>query len=152
MNASFPSAEWFKALQELMNGQKEKYERYGFVDSRAIFVVKPGDGLETEHYYATIFDTYECSDVKELSDGEVKTFDADWVYEGAYGDWKEMIENIKANGHADLDHSLNRLSLLKHPFRVHGIDQMRVDLFYRQQFTFQEFIDESSNVDTTFAV
>ena len=150
MKASFPSVEWFQSLQGLMNGQRNKYERYGFADSRAIFAVKAGDGAGNDRYFATIFDTYDCTEVKELGAAQVKSFDADWLYEGGYADWKEMIENIKANGHADLDHSLNRLSLLKHPFRVYGEDQMRVDLFYRQQFTFQEFIDECSGVDTDF--
>ena len=79
------------------------------------------------------------------------TFDPDWVLEGAYDGWEEMIESIRANGRADADHTLNRFSLLRHPCDVHGEDQTRVDLFHRLQITFQECIDESASVDTAFS-
>ena len=148
--AAFPSVEWFQALQELMNAQTEKYRRFGFVDSRGVFSVKAGDALGRDRYFGAAFEIYECVDVRELSAEEVQGFDPDWVFEGAYGDWKEMIENIEANGRADSDHTLNRLSLLRRPFDVHGEDQTRVDLFHRLQITFQEFIDEAAAVETGF--
>jgi hypothetical protein len=148
--AAFPSVEWFQALQELMNAQTQKYRRFGFVDSRGVFSVKAGDALGQDRYFGAAFEIYECVEIRELSAGDIQGFDPDWIYEGAYGDWKEMIENIVANGHADSDHTLNRLSLLRHPFNIHGEDQTRVDLFQRLLSTFQEFIDEASAVETGF--
>ncbi len=150
-NAIFPSVEWFQALGELMNAQTEKYRRFGFVDSRGVFSVKANDEMDRDRFFGAVFEVYECVDVQELSAAEVRGFDPDWVFKGAYGDWKEMIENIRVNGRADSDHTLNRLSLLRHPFDVHGEDQTRVDLFHRLQITFQEFIDESASVDTAFS-
>ncbi len=148
MKATFPSIEWFQALQKRMNEQEEKYKLLGFVDARGVFGVK-GNGSK-DRYFGAVFDTYDCAEVKELSQDELKKFDYDWIFEGDYADWKEMLQNIKANGHADADHSLNRLSLLKHPFRIHGDDQMRVDMFYRLQATFQEFMDDSAVIDTVY--
>ena len=134
-----------------MNDQTEKSRRFGFVDSRGIFSVKADDVMDRDRFFGAVFEVYECVNVQELSTDEVRGFDPDWVFEGAYDGWKEMIESIRANGRADADHTLNRLSLLRHPFDVHGEDQTRVDLFHRLQITFQEFIDESASVDTVFS-
>ena len=81
---------------------------------------------------------------------EIEDYDPDWILEGDLDTWREMIENIKANGRADSDHTLNRLSLLQHPFRIYGADQTRVDQFHRQALSFQEFVDASAALDTTF--
>ena len=77
---------------------------------------------------------------------EVEAFDPDWILEAPLSDWAEMIENIRAHGRADSDHTLNRLSLLQHPFRIHGSDQTRVDIFHRQQLSYQEFFDQIAAV------
>ena len=49
-----------------------------------------------------------------------------------------------------LEHDIFCLSLLQHPFRIYGIDQMRVDQFYRQQFTYQELFDEAATLYTVY--
>lgn len=146
----FPSVEWFQALQELVNSQEEKYRRLGYADSRALFRIKAGDGLKTDRAFGVVFDVYSCTEVRDLGPDEADAWDPDWVLEASFADWKEMIDNVRANGRADSDHTLNRLSLLQHPFRIYGADQMRVDQFYRQQFTYQEFIDEAATLDTVY--
>jgi hypothetical protein len=146
----FPSADWFRAIQARMNAQEAKYRDLGYADSRGVFHVAAGGPLPADRYFGLTFEVYGCVDVRELSEAELESFDPDWIFRGSYPDWREMIANIRAHGRADADHTLNRLSLLKHPFRVHGADPMRVDLFHRQQASFQEFIDESASVDTEF--
>jgi hypothetical protein len=150
MQVPFPSAAWFEALGRRMNAQVEKYRALGYADSRGVFAVRADDGLARDRYFGVVFEVYECLEVRELAADEVEGFDSDWTLDGKYGDWKEMIENIRAGGQADPDHTLNRLSLLGHPFRIHGRDPMRVDLFHRQQASFQEFIEESAAVETVF--
>ena len=88
--------------------------------------------------------------MRELAAGELERFDPDWIIEGDLDGWREMIENIKANGRADSEHTLKCLSLLEHPFRLHGSDQGRVARFHRQALSFQEFLDASAVLDTTF--
>jgi hypothetical protein len=152
MEAEFPSAIWFDALGRRMNEQPAKYQSYGFITSRAVFRVMKNHKLGADRNFGVVFDAYECVEVRELRNDEIAAFDADWIFEGSYEAWKEMIGNIKANGAADNEHTLNRLSLLGHPFRLTGADQIRMDLFYREQFSFQAFIDESTAIDTTFAI
>lgn len=152
LHAAFPSAAWFAALQQRMNGDTERFKRLGFADSRAIFIVETDGPIKGDRSFGVVFDTYECTEVRELSPAEATAFGHDWKFEGQYGAWREMIENIRAHGAADSEHTLGRLSLLKHPFRLYGDDQMRVDLFYRQQSSFQEYMDGAAGVETEFAL
>ena len=140
---AFPSLQWFEALQALMNENEEQYKALGYADSRAVF--KVGDRA-----YGLAFEIYSCAEARELATDEIGAYDPDWILEGDLDTWREMIENIKANGRADSDHTLNRLSLLQHPFRIYGADQTRVDQFHRQALSFQEFVDASAALDTTF--
>jgi hypothetical protein len=65
-----------------------------------------------------------------------------------------MLENIRRNGHADLTHTLNYLTLPDWPFRLVPVDegegQLDVDRFYRYNETLQEFFDETGYVGTRF--
>ena len=139
----FPSLQWFQSLRGLMNESEEKYRALGYADSKGVF--KVGDLA-----YSLVFEVHRCSSVRELTVGEVERYDPDWIIEGGLGDWREMIENIKANGHADSEHTLKELSLPEHPFRLYGADRGRVDRFHRQAPSFQEFVDASVALDTTF--
>ena len=65
--------------------------------------------------------------------------------------WKEMIENITANGGPDLSHSLNFLALPGDPIKVTSADQLKDDVFSRFIGTFQEFFDGAQHVETEFA-
>jgi hypothetical protein len=147
--AQFPSTQWFEQLAARMNEQRAKYQNFGFVTARAIFRVT-GTPAGNRNF-GLVFDGFECLEVHELANGAIGSFDSDWVMEGDYATWKEMVQNIKAHGEADADHTLNRLGLLGHPMKVHGEDQTRVDVFYRQLFSFQAFINESAAIETSFA-
>ena len=142
--SDFPSVEFFRVLQRSMNDNPDKFRALGFTDSRAVFAVRADDELKSDRYFGAVFEVYDCTEICELEAGEVEGFDPDWILEADCADWREMIANIRAEGAADSDHTLNRLSLLGHPFRIHGADQTRVDVFHRQQLSYQEFFDQAS--------
>lgn len=147
--AEFPSRQWFELLAARMNEQRAKYQNFGFVTARAVFrIIGTPAGNRN---FGLVFDGFECLEVTQLDDRAVAGFDPDWIIEGDYATWKEMISSIKAHGEADPDHTLNRLCLLGHPLKVYGDDQTRVDIFFRQLFSFQAFIDEAATVETSFA-
>ena len=131
-----------------MNDQRAKYQNFGFVTARAVFRIIGSAGGNRN--FGLVFDGFECLEVVELDDSAIAGFDPDWTLEGDYATWKEMVSNIKSHGEADPDHTLNRLCLLGHPFKVYGDDQTRVDIFFRQLFSFQAFIDEAAAVETSF--
>jgi hypothetical protein len=147
--AQFPSRQWFEQLAARMNEQRAKYQNFGFVTARAVFRIRGTPSGDRN--FGLVFDGFECLEVHELDDAAVAGFDPDWIMEGDYAIWKEMVQNIKSHGEADPDHTLNRLCLLGHPLKIHGEDQTRVDVFYRQLFSFQAFVNEAAGVDTAFA-
>ena len=60
-----------------------------------------------------------------------------------YARWKDMIENIKDNGKADLHHTLNTIDLEDPDGLARSNDGYRRDAFYRFNQTFQYFFDVS---------
>jgi hypothetical protein len=148
-SAQFPSTQWFQHLARRMNEQRAKYQNFGFVTARAIFRILGSPSGNRS--FGLVFDGFECLEITELKDAEIGAFDPDWIMEGDYATWNDMVQNIKEHGEADPDHTLNRLCLLGHPLKVYGDDQTRVDIFFRQLFSFQAFIDEASGVETSFA-
>ena len=66
-------------------------------------------------------------------------------------EWRGMLENIRTNGQADLDHTLNSIDLEKPEAFAIGEDYTRRDLFYRFNQTLQDFFDASAEMETTFA-
>ena len=67
-------------------------------------------------------------------------------------DWEDMLENIRENDEADLDHSLNTMDLDSIDGLAHSYtgDQYRQDMFFRYNQTFQYFFDQSARVETEF--
>ncbi|MDO8433712.1 MAG: hypothetical protein Q7S58_15010 [Candidatus Binatus sp.] len=64
-------------------------------------------------------------------------------------DWKELIENVGANGFADAQHTLNTLvypGRLKLRYR----DANGMDKFYLYNQSFQYFINAAARLKTTF--
>ena len=46
------------------------------------------------------FEGAECSAAAKVQDSDLMA--ADYILDMSYADWKEMIQNIAQNGHADL--------------------------------------------------
>ncbi len=151
--ATFPSVAWFQALADRMARQPEKYRRLGGLDLTLVPRIVFPDG-RTEHY-SLAFEGDRCRRVDHPGSVEGVQGNHPVVIEGEYDAWREMIENIRRQGRADLQHTLNSLTLPDWPLRLVPVDesqgQLDVDRFYRYNETLQEFFNEAAAVDTQFA-
>ena len=138
----FPSVEWFRALQELVN-EDDAFRRLGSID--AVMGVKAGDQV-----FVITFEAFECTEVKEGT--EYDLIDADFYLEMTVEQWQELVTNTRENNGADLSHTLNTLDLMIEG----GIsdnatgDQLRADVFFRVNQSLQHFFDSSARLETVF--
>ena len=138
----FPSVEWFRALQELVN-RDEEFRRLGSID--AVMGIKVGDRV-----FVITFEAFECTEVKEGT--EYDLIDADFYLEMTVEQWQELVTNTRDNNGADLSHTLNTLDLMIEG----GIsdnatgDQLRADIFFRVNQSLQHFFDSSARLETVF--
>lgn len=139
---TFPSLEWFQALQELVNNDEE-FRRLGNVDT--VMGVKVG-----EMVYVITFEAFECTQVREGT--EYDLIDADFFLEMTVDQWRDLVTNTMENNGADLSHTLNTLDLTIEG----GIsdnatgDQLRADVFFRVNQSIQHFFDSSARLNTVF--
>ncbi len=138
----FPSVEWFQALQQLVNADPE-FRRLGTVD--AAMGVKVGPRV-----FVIIFEAFECIEVREGSEADLD--DLDFYLELSEPDWRELVENTKANGGADRRHTLNTLDLTKKDGLSQNAtgDQLRGDIFFRVNQSLQHYFALSAQLDTVF--
>ena len=152
MTETFPSVGWFRALADRMAAEPEKYRRLGAVDLTLLPRVTFPDGrAET---FSLEFEGNRCRAVERIERPEATTGRHPVILEGDYAAWREMIQNIRRHGHADLQHTLNYLTLPDWPFRLVAVrddeGQLDVDRFYRYNETLQEFFDEAARLETNF--
>jgi len=138
----FPSVQWFQGLQQLVNGDPE-FRRLGTVDAQ--MGVKIGSKV-----FVIVFEAFECVDVKEGIEADLE--DLDFYLELSEADWRELVENTKANNGADRQHTLNTLDLTKEDGLSQNAtgDQLRGDIFFRVNESLQYFFDLSARLDTVF--
>ena len=138
----FPSVQWFQGLQQLVNGDPE-FRRLGTVDAQ--MGVKIGSKV-----FVIVFEAFECIDVKEGIEADLE--DLDFYLELSEADWRELVENTKANNGADRQHTLNTLDLTKEDGLSQNAtgDQLRGDIFFRVNESLQYFFDLSARLDTVF--
>ncbi len=141
--ATFPSVEWFKAIGEIVNGD-DGYNRIGTCDATVGFKFP-----DLQKNFRLTFEAFEVADVREVS--EVEAESTDFWLEMPFERWKEMLENIKANGKADLHHTLNTIDIEIPEGFARSNDGYRRDAFYRFNQTFQYFFDVTARIDTEFA-
>jgi hypothetical protein len=142
----FPSLDWFQAISQKANKDKERFKLLGYVDANVGIKIR-GNGAGSKGYLLQFAD-YGVTDVKEVDDPAPVS---DFVIEGSLDAWSEMIENIQRNGEPDLEHTLNRLTMAGVPLQLTAGDQMQEDLFYRFNQSFQAFFNEAASVPTEFA-
>ena len=138
----FPSVEWLQALQQLVNADPE-FRKFGTVDA--------GMGVKFGHrVFVITFEAFECIDVREGTEADLD--DLDFYLELSEADWRELVENTKANGGADRRHTLNTLDLTKEDGLAQNAtgDQLRGDIFFRVNQSLQHFFDLSAQLDTVF--
>ena len=138
----FPSVQWFDAVRELVNND-EAFRRLGTVDARV--GIKVGDQL-----FELTFEAFECVGVREIGENDLR--DLDFWLEQSPEEWRDMIENIKQHGSADLTHTLNTIDLTMPEGFARSYDGYRRDAFYRFNQSLQHFFDSSAKIDTQFAV
>ena len=142
----FPSIEWFNAVQKEAEIEADTFRRMGFCDATMLLALGPGDDARR---FILAFEDYGMTSVREVDESE--SADADFQLSADNTVWREMIENIRTHGEADLEHTLNRLQL-PGALALSASDQQNEDLFYRYNQTFQEFFNLSSRVQTEFSV
>lgn len=136
----FPSVAWFDAVRAIVNND-ENYKKLGTCDAEI--------GIDTgEKVFKLTFEAFECTGAEEISRDE--EHDLDFTLVQPYEGWKEMIENIKQNGHADLHHTLNSIDLERPEEFARSDDYFRRDAFYRFNQTFQDFFNASARIETQF--
>lgn len=136
----FPSVEWFQTVADLVN-KDENYRHHGTCD--AVVGIQVDDRV-----FEVTFEAFEVTGVRELAAGAPRDLDFSLVL--PLSTWREMLENIKANGQADLTHTLNSIDLSTPDGLAQADDYYRRDLFYRLNQSFQHFFDASVKIDTTF--
>ncbi len=138
----FPSVEWFQALQQLVNADPE-FRRLGTIDAGMGVKVGP-------RVFVIIFEAFECIEVREGSEADLA--DLDFYLELTKADWRELVENTKANDGADRRHTLNTLDLTKENGLSQNAtgDQLRGDIFFRVNESLQLFFDSAAKLDTVF--
>jgi len=144
----FPTVPWFEALEKEAEKNSDTFRRLGFCDAVVGVKVLAENGQDKDRSFLLTFDGYSCNSVQEVDNVEQA---ADFVMEAKFGAWKEMIENITANGGPDLRHTLNFLTLPGVPIKVTSRDQLKDDVFSRFNSTFQEFFNGAQHVETEFS-
>ena len=144
----FPSEAWFARLARLMNENRARQEQLGYVDCVADFRVV--DGCEDGAHF-TVRVTFEEFEAKEVRCVGPDEEGADFVLEASLDTWRGMIESIaRGGGRPDLEQTLNRLSHMGTPVRVHSDDPLRRDLYFRYNQSLQEFVNASGSFRTGF--
>ncbi len=145
MKVRFPSVEFFRALQTLMQAERERFKRLGYFDTT--FGVRVLDGGKACEYVLT-FEVFDCTEARASRDlaGEK----LDFILEGEQDTWVEMLRNIQTHGGADVAHSLNTLTHLGERMRVLYDDPDGHDKLYRFAESVQEFLDLAAKLEIEF--
>jgi hypothetical protein len=141
----FPSIEWFEAVNRRTAEDKKKFRLLGYVDAD-VGIKIDGNGAGSTAFLLKFRD-YGVESVEEAKDLQK----ADFSVEGSLEAWTEMVRNIQQNGEADLNHTLNRLTMAGVPLKLQAADQLQADIFYRFNQSFQAYFNEAAVVPTEFA-
>ena len=137
----FPSVDWFKEAADRLN-KSDSFKRLGTCDAEV--------GMQVDdEFYEVDFEAFEVKDVRRIDSKRAQ--ELDFTLSQPLEDWKAMLQDIKKNGRATHDYTLNSLDLKSDKEFAVGKDYHRRDAFYRFNQTFQEYFDMTSKMETTFA-
>jgi hypothetical protein len=143
----FPSVEWFEALAERTDADRDTFRRLGYFDANVGVKI---DANGAGHVgYVIEFEGYGVKSVRAEAEPEKVS---DFTIEGSVDAWRDMVRNIREHGEPDLAHTLNRLTMAGVPLKVVAGDQLQTDLFYRFNQSLQAYFNEAAQVPTEFAV
>jgi len=146
MTVRFPSREFFEALRVEMHADRDRFSRLGFFDTVFGVRVLPNGSPATGAEFGLGFEVFDCVAVHEGLAG----VETDFVLEGPFAAWQEMLDTIHALGAADTAHSLNTLTHFGEGLRVRYDDPDGHDKLYRFAESIQEFFDLSARIDFTY--
>lgn len=136
MSNAIDSIEFFDGLASEMNSHPDRYEILGDVDIDMGIVMRRSGG----DFRARLrLEGIECTGVGPLEEGDERAVDC-WL-DGDVNAWHEMFDNIRANGRATGQLTINSLTMLAERIRLCGDDPMGVDKFSRFNQTLQELFD-----------
>src|SRR5258705_3254023 len=99
-----------------MAGADDRFRGLGFFDATIGIRVLPDDEGGAERLFVLAFEVFECTLAEEVPN--FTPFRVDFVLEGKASVWREMFENIRQNGGADVAHSINTLTHLREPLTL----------------------------------
>lgn len=145
MPVTFPSESFFKALAAAMAGAHERFRGLGFFDATIGIRVLPDDDSGAERLFVLAFEVFECTLTEEVPN--FTPFRVDFVLEGKASVWREMFENIRRNGGADVAHSINTLTHFGEQLTLRYDDPDGHDKLYRFAESIQQFFDLAATLD-----
>jgi hypothetical protein len=107
------------------------------------------DGASTPQLLEVVFEAFAVKSVRQLESLDSANPDH-FVIEAPLEVWREMLDNIRANGGPDLQHTLNFLTFPDDPMVVSGPDQLQTDAFYRYNESLQRFFNGASSIATSY--
>jgi hypothetical protein len=140
-------ASYFERLARVPAEDPGRLRPLGFADFRLLVEAVREDG--SAERYGIVLDGYDVEVVVPVDDPA--RFDAEATLSGPVEAWREMLENVEANGGADRFHTLNALSIAEVPFRVSSPDPLGRDKFFRYAATLQELFDALATVPAATA-
>jgi hypothetical protein len=148
MTTAFPSETFFRALQRLMAEQRHRFRVLGYFDVVFGVHVLPERAGESEQRFVLAFDVFDCVRADAVARFEP---DIDFILEGTGSIWREMLQNIKQRGAADVAHSINTLTHFGDALRIRYDDPDRHDKLFRFAESIQEFFNLAAHVDLELA-
>lgn len=145
MPVPFPSEEFFKALAAAMAREHERFRNLGFFDVTIGIRVLPDEPGGAERLYVLAFEVFECTLASAVPN--FTPFRVDFVLEGKLAAWREMFENIRKNGGADVAHSINTLTHFGEQLTLRYDDPDGHDKLYRFAESVQQFFDLAATLD-----
>jgi hypothetical protein len=143
----FPSQQWFEALGGQMVEKGDEFRGFGPIDCTMVVKVGGPGGCQLIEVVFEAFGVRSVRSLESLADAKPDHF----VIEAPLEVWQEMLDNIRANGGPDLEHTLNFLTFPDDPMLVTGPDQLQTDAFYRYNESLQRFFNGASSLATSYA-
>jgi hypothetical protein len=137
----FPSVEWFDAVGRAV--PEGVFRSLGTCDTE--FAVQVAD-----RFFELTFAAFDYDGAAEVD--EDRAWELDFVLVQDSAAWRDMIENIRSEGRANLHYTLNSIDLMSEAEFARSHDYLRRDKFYRFNQTLQAYFDASSHVETKFAL
>jgi hypothetical protein len=142
----FPSVLWFEELRLAGNSGTDCLRCLGAANFALVVKI---DFEDHSQLYEIAFSANRCTEVRELWSLVEATPNA-FVLEGPFTVWREMIENIHANRHADFRHRLDTLTRCIGCLHLISLSQIGADRFYRYEPNLQQFFDHAAVLETCF--